>query len=166
VPCIFLDGPDEGGFSRIEGRVWSCQLGDCGYYAVGITSLNTNNCFYALASPCGGGGPATNVSGGCMNVNGSYVCPTTVDKYNPMEKGQDNLRDFNDMCSTHVTIDQSTGQVKSHVDLFNPQPLPLPYPVDSPAIPVALHVIFDGIPDLIYRSTGMYLVPAGRNLCP
>jgi hypothetical protein len=98
-----------------------------------------------------------------MNVNGNYVCPTTVDKYNLMGKGKTNLRDFNITCSTHVTIDQSTGQVQSHVDLFNPQPLPIPFV--SPAVPVGLHLIYDVIPDAIYRTTGMYLVPAGRSAC-
>ena len=98
-----------------------------------------------------------------MIVNGNYVFPTTVDKYNLMEKGKTNLRDFNFTCSTHVTIDQSTGQVQSHVDLFNPQPLPIPFV--SPAVPVGLHLIYDVIPDAIYRTTGMYLVPAGRSAC-
>jgi hypothetical protein len=106
---------------------------------------------------------ANNGSGGCMNVNGNYVCPSTVDKYNLMEKGKTNLRDFNITCSTHVTIDQSTGQVQSHVDLFNPQPLPIPGV--SPGVPVGLRLIYDVIPDAIYRTTGMYLVPAGRSAC-
>lgn len=98
-----------------------------------------------------------------MNVNGNYVCPTIVDKYNLMEKGQTNLRDFNFTCSTHVTIDQSTGQVQSHVDLFNPQPLPVPSV--SRGVPVGLHLVYDVIPDAIYRATGMYLIPAGRTAC-
>jgi hypothetical protein len=44
---------------------------------------------------------ANNGSGGCQNVNGSYVCPTNIDKYNPMEREKTNLRDFNLFCSTH-----------------------------------------------------------------
>ena len=115
-----------------------------------------------IADPTTAGGPA-NSGGGCMNVNGSYVCPTNIDKYNPMERGKTNLRDFNLFCSTHVTIDQTTGQTASHVDLVNPEPLPVG-PV-SPAVWPVLHVIYDGFPDLIYRTTGMYLVPPGRSLC-
>ena len=131
-------------------------------FALGsLGSSTSGNCYYFLADPCGGA--ANNGSGGCMNVNGNYVCPTTVDKYNLMEKGMTNLRDFNITCSTHVTIDQSNGQVQSHVDLFNPQPLPIPGV--SPGVPVGLHLIYDVIPDAIYRTTGMYLVPAGRSAC-
>ena len=99
----------------------------------------------------------------CQNVNGSYVCPTNIDKYNPMERGKTNLRDFNLFCSTHVTIDQTTGETASHVDLVNPEPLPVG-PV-SPAVWPVLHVIYDGFPDLIYRTTGHYLVPPGRSMC-
>jgi RHS repeat-associated protein len=106
---------------------------------------------------------AANNGGGCQNVNGATVCPTTIDKYNPMERGKTNLRDFNLFCSTHVTIDQTTGQTASHVDLVNPQPLPVG-PV-SPAVWPVLHVIYDGFPDLVYRTTGHYLVPPGRSMC-
>lgn len=106
---------------------------------------------------------ANNGSGGCQNVNGSYVCPTNIDKYNPMERGKTNLRDFNLFCSTHVTIDQTTGQTGSHVDLINPEPLPTG-PI-SPAVWPVLHVIYDGFPDLVYRTTGHYLVPPGRSMC-
>jgi RHS repeat-associated protein len=107
---------------------------------------------------------ANNGSGVCMNVNGNYVCPSSIDnKYNGMEKGKDNFRDFNPLCSTHVTVDQTTGQVESHVDLFNPSvPFPAPYPVD---LSIPLHLLYDSAPDWIYRKTGMYLVPAGRTAC-
>jgi hypothetical protein len=87
--------------------------------------------------------------------------PTTVDKYNPMERGKTSLRDSNWFCSTHVTIDQTTGQTASHVDLFNPEP------TQNQASPTLfwLHFIYDGTPDFIYRKTGTYLVPAGRGIC-
>jgi RHS repeat-associated protein len=87
--------------------------------------------------------------------------PTTVDKYNPMERGKTSLRDSNWFCSTHVTIDQTTGQTGSHVDLFNPEPT---QNQPSPTL-FWLHFIYDGTPDFIYRKTGMYLVPPGRGLC-
>jgi len=110
--------------------------------------------------------PANNGSGGCQNVNGSYVCPTTVDKYNLMEKGKTNLRDFKLFCSTHVTIDQTTGQTGSHADLVNPSvPFPAYYPVDLSGASIPLHLVYDMIPDAIYRATGMYLIPAGRTAC-
>jgi len=117
--------------------------------------------FFAFAG--GPGNVPANNGGGCQNVNGTTVCPTTIDKYNPMERGKTNLRDFNLFCSTHVTIDQTTGQTASHVDLVNPQPLPVG-PV-SPAVWPVLHVIYDGFPDLVYRTTGHYLVPPGRSMC-
>ncbi|HTC48904.1 MAG TPA: hypothetical protein VK722_16385 [Candidatus Aquilonibacter sp.] len=106
-------------------------------------------------------GPAAN--NGYMVVNGNYVFPTKIDKYNPMEQGKDNYRDLNTFCSTHVTVDQTTGQVQSHVDLVNPEPLPTG-PV-SPVVWPILHVVYDGFPDLVYRATGMYLVPPGRSQC-
>ena len=46
--------------------------------------------------------------------------PTIVDKYNPMQRGETSLRDSKWFCSTHVTIDQATGQTAIHVDLVNP----------------------------------------------
>jgi hypothetical protein len=98
-----------------------------------------------------------------MVVNGNYVFPTKIDKYNPMEQGKDNYRDLNTFCSTHVTVDQTTGQVQSHVDLVNPEPLPTG-PV-SPVVWPILHVVYDGFPDLVYRATSMYLVPPGRSQC-
>jgi hypothetical protein len=106
-------------------------------------------------------GPAAN--NGYMVVNGNYVFPTKIDKYNPMEQGKDNYRDLNTFCSTHVTVDQTTGQVQSYVDLVNPEPLPTG-PV-SPVVWPILHVVYDGFPDLVYRATGMYLVPPGRSQC-
>jgi hypothetical protein len=39
-----------------------------------------------------------------------------------MERGKTRLRDSKWFCSTHVTIDQATGQVQSHVELFDPEP--------------------------------------------
>jgi hypothetical protein len=102
-----------------------------------------------------------------MNVNGNYVCPSSIDnKYNGMEKGKDNFRDFNPFCSTHVTVDQTTGQVDSHVDLVNPAFSPPPFPGPTlPGVYPALHFIYDAVPDKIYRITGMYLIPAGRTVC-
>ncbi len=104
---------------------------------------------------------------GYMVVNGHYVFPSNIDnKYNLMEKGQSNFRDLNPLCSTHVTVDQATGQTQSHIDLFNPSvPLPAYYPVDVSGASIPLHLVFDAIPDAIYRATGMYLIPAGRTAC-
>jgi RHS repeat-associated protein len=43
---------------------------------------------------------------------------------NPYHSGQWNFRQmFNTLCSTHVTVDQTTGEVSSHVDTVNPVPL-------------------------------------------
>jgi RHS repeat-associated protein len=104
---------------------------------------------------------------GYMVVNGNYVFPSNIDnKYNLMEKGKSNFRDLNPLCSTHVTVDQTTGQTQSHVDLFNPSvPLPAYYPVDVSGASIPLHLVLDAIPDAIYRATGMYLIPAGRTAC-
>jgi hypothetical protein len=56
-------------------------------------------------------GPAAN--NGYMVVNGNYVFPTKIDKYNPMEQGKDNYHDLNTFCSTHVTVDQTTGRCRA-----------------------------------------------------
>ncbi len=113
------------------------------------------------------GNRALAANNGYMVVNGNYVFPSNIDnKYNLMEKGKSNFRDLNPLCSTHVTVDQTTGQTQSHVDLFNPSvPLPATYPVDVSGASIPLHLIYDAIPDAIYRATGMYLVPAGRSAC-
>jgi hypothetical protein len=39
------------------------------------------------------------------------------------------------------------------------------YPVDVSGASIPLHLIFDALPDAIYRATGMYLIPAGRTAC-
>jgi hypothetical protein len=57
----------------------------------------------------------------CMVVNGSTVCKSPIDKLNPMENGKTNYRDALPLCSTHATVDNSTGATQSHTDLFNPQ---------------------------------------------
>lgn len=113
------------------------------------------------------GSAANNQSSGCMNVNGSYVCRSTIDnKYNQMEKGKDNYRDFNPFCSTHATIDQTTGQMESHIDLANPTvPFPVYSPVNLSGASIPVHFMVDAVPDAIYRATGMYLIPAGRTAC-
>jgi hypothetical protein len=105
-------------------------------------------------------GSGSNVFGQEPAANNN-LHPTTVDKYNPMERRKTSFRDSKWFCSTHVTIDQATGQPGSHVDLFNPEPT---QNQPSPTL-FWLHFIYDGIPDYIYRETGMYPVPPGRSLC-
>ena len=65
-----------------------------------------------------------------------------------MERGKTRLRDSKWFCSTHVTIDQATGQVQSHVELFNPEP------TQNQASPTlfSLHFIYDGTPDFMILS--------------
>ena len=109
------------------------------------------------------GGP-----GGCMSVEGHFVCPSELDnRFNLMEKGKSNYRDFNYVCSTHVTIDNSTGKIKPpHQDLFNPAiPLPIQNEYGPNIWPIVLHVLFDATPDYIYKATGHYILPPGRSLC-
>ena len=101
----------------------------------------------------------------CLQVSGMPVCKFPVDKYNLFEKGKTNYRDSLPFCSTHVTVDNSTGETQSHVDLFNPG---VPFPSDSNAgglLSIPLHMIFDVIPDYIFRKTGDYVLPAGRTAC-
>jgi len=116
---------------------------------------------------CSGFAPAVAANNGYIVVNGNYLFPSNIDnKYNRMEKGQSNYRDLNPLCSMHATVDQTTGQTQSHVDLFNPSvPLPAYYPVDVSGASIPLHLIFDALPDAIYRATGMYLIPTGRTAC-
>lgn len=104
---------------------------------------------------------------GYIVVNGQYVFSSSLDNnYNAMEKGYSNFRDLKSFCSTHVTVDQTTGQTQSHVDLINPTvPFPAYSPVDLSGLSIPLHLMFDSVPDAIYRATGMYLIPAGRTVC-
>src|SRR5260370_14458261 len=102
----------------------------------------------------------------CIVVNGSTVCKSPIDKLNPMEKGKTSYRDSLPICSTHVTVDNSTGETQSHTDLFNPQgsiPSAAPGVPNIPLLP--FHFVFDAIPDLIYQTTGNYFFPAARNQC-
>lgn len=51
------------------------------------------------------------------------------------------------------------------MDLFNPS---VPLPSDSAAgglLSIPFHIIFDAIPDFIFRETGGYILPAGRTAC-
>jgi hypothetical protein len=84
---------------------------------------------------------------------------------NLMEKGKTSYRDPFSICSIHKTVDNSTGAPSSHVDLFNPgTSIPTgPITGNIPALP--FHLLFDALPDAIYRVTGSYLLPAGRGLC-
>ncbi len=91
---------------------------------------------------------------GCMVVNGRNVCPSPIDKYNFLHPGQTNYRDNRSRCSQHTTVNNTTGQVKSHIDEFNPNDFFLE------------HVVLDVIPDVIYDITGSYLFPTGNQFCP
>jgi RHS repeat-associated protein len=93
------------------------------------------------------------------------VCQSKIDNLNLMEKGKTNYRDPFSICSTHTTVDNSTGATSSHVDLFNPgTSIPTgPMTGNIPALP--FHLLFDALPDAIYNLTGHYLLPAGRGLC-
>jgi hypothetical protein len=77
------------------------------------------------------------------------VCKSKIDNMNLMEKGKTNYRDPLSICSTHTTLDNSTGATNSHVDLFNP----------GTSLPT------DAFPDFVYNKTGFYPWPAGRTLC-
>jgi hypothetical protein len=93
------------------------------------------------------------------------VCKSKIDNLNLMEKGKTSYRDPFSICSTHTTVDNSTGATSSHVDLFNPgTSIPTgPITGNIPVLP--FHLLFDALPDAIYRVTGSYLLPAGRGLC-
>jgi RHS repeat-associated protein len=146
---FYLQGNDE--YQAI------CVAGDCSANTGGV-----DNSYLPLGSM-----GLLGANNGYIVVNGNYLFPSNIDnKYNLMEKGQSNYRDLNPLCSTHATVDQTTGQTQSHVDLFNPSvPLPAYYPVDVSGASIPLHLIFDALPDAIYRATGMYLIPAGRTAC-
>jgi hypothetical protein len=47
-----------------------------------------------------------------MVVNGSTVCKTPLDRLNLLEVGKTSYRDCLPICSTHVTVDKSTGKVQ------------------------------------------------------
>ncbi len=110
-------------------------------------------------------GPAVAANNGTPNCISPGVCKSPIDKLNLMEIGKTNYRDPFSICSTHTTVDNSTGATSSHVDLFNPgTSIPTgPMTGNVPALP--FHLIFDALPDAIYRVTGQYLLPAGRGLC-
>jgi hypothetical protein len=93
------------------------------------------------------------------------VCKSKIDNMNLMEMGKTSYRDPFSICSTHTLVDNSTGATSSHVDLFNPgTSIPTgPITGNIPALP--FHLLFDALPDAIYRVTGHYLLPAGRGLC-
>lgn len=91
------------------------------------------------------------------------VCKSTIDNLNPMERGKTSYRDSLPFCSTHTTVDNSTGATNSHVDLFNPGASAPTMNGNIPLLP--FHLVFDALPDAIYRVTGSYLLPAGRELC-
>jgi hypothetical protein len=112
----------------------------------------------------GGRGAAPNKN--CMVVNGTTVCKSSIDIANLMELGKTSYRDALPFCSTHVTVNNSTGQVdRDHPDLFNPQGS-IPSPPGIPNVPLLpFHLLFDALPDAIYRVTGSYILPAGRNHC-
>lgn len=100
------------------------------------------------------------------NFIGGTICKSTIDRLNLMERGKTSYRDVLPICSTHVIIDDTTGQAASHLDLFNPQgflPSYSPWLPDIPLLP--LHLVFDALPDAIYRVTGRYLIPSGRSNC-
>ena len=102
---------------------------------------------------------------GTSNCISPGVCKSPIDNLNLMEIGKTNYRDPFSICSTHTTVDNSTGATSSHVDLFNPgTSIPTgPITGNVPALP--FHLLFDALPDAIYRVTGQYLLPAGRGLC-
>jgi RHS repeat-associated protein len=107
-------------------------------------------------------GAANNGNPNCISPG---VCESPIDKLNLMEIGKTNYRDPFSFCSTHTTVDNSTGATSSHVDLFNPgTSIPTgPMTGNVPALP--FHLLFDALPDAIYRVTGQYLLPAGRGWC-
>jgi hypothetical protein len=91
------------------------------------------------------------------------VCKSKIDNLNLMEKGKTSYRDPFSICSTHTTVDNSTGATSSHVDLFNPG---ASLPTMNGSIPLLpFHLLFDAFPDFIYNKTGLYPWPAGRGLC-
>lgn len=91
------------------------------------------------------------------------VCKSKIDNMNLMEKGKTNYRDPLPICSTHTTVDNSTGATNSHVDLFNPK---TSLPTMNGSIPLLpFHLLFDAFPDFVYNKTGFYPWPAGRTLC-
>ena len=96
----------------------------------------------------------SNAPSGCIVVNGRNVCPSPIDKYNFLHPGQTNYRDNRSRCSQHTTVNNTTGQVKSHIDEFNPNDFFLE------------HVVLDVIPDVIYDITGSYMFPTGNQFCP
>jgi RHS repeat-associated protein len=110
----------------------------------------------------GGGGGQGSAPNNCISPG---VCKSKIDNMNLMEKGKTSYRDAFSICSTHTTVDNSTGATSSHVDLFNPgTSIPTgPITGNIPALP--FHLLFDALPDAIYRVTGSYLLPAGRGLC-
>ena len=86
-----------------------------------------------------------------------------------MHPGAISVRDAKSVCSVHVVMDGSSGA--PHIDMINPASPPalsMEPGVVTDLFDIAwalLHVGFDAVPDGIYRKTGKYIVPAGRDSC-
>ena len=126
-------------------------------FDLGIFGGTSGSYFSFIGSgPGGGGGAPSN----CVSPG---VCQSKIDNLNLMERGKASYRDPFSICSTHTTVDNSTGTTSSHVDLFNPG---TSLPTMNGSIPLLpFHLLFDALPDAVYRVTGSYLLPAGRGLC-
>ena len=162
--------PGAGGSVTVNGQdpglPSTCNSPDC-YGNTGPAAPEPNSGGLSSGSSGGNSGSLQSApSNGCMVMNGVTVCPSPIDdKFNPMERGKRNYRDAFPICSIHVTIDNQTGETTSHPDLFSPI-RSIPSGPGLPNIPLLpFHLVFDGLPDAIYRLTGRYIIPAGRTQC-
>jgi RHS repeat-associated protein len=139
----------------------------------GDCSMGNDACAFMYGNPVVGGeipeqglqgsGGIGGGRGAPNNCISPGVCKSKIDNMNLMEKGKTNYRDPLSICSTHTTVDNSTGATTSHVDLFNPG---TSLPTMNGSIPLLpFHLLFDAFPDFVYNKTGFYPWPAGRTLC-